>query len=282
VRFFDRSADRAQVGLAHGPGIVDLARSHGDLIDYIEFPFEQLRHSPSLAAAQDVAPVVLHCASMSVAGFLPPSEETVAAIAAEAGRTQTPWIGEHLAFVSADGLVEAGERDAPATTLTFTLCPQLSDETVERVAQNLSWLAPRFPVPIILENSPQYYAIPGSTMTLTEFVGNVSSRCDVDLLLDLTHLTITGMNTGADPFVELEKLPLERVVEIHVSGLSAQSGIAWDDHATPAPDIVFALLERALRRSRPRAVTIEYNWSQIPDSVLLAHLRKTRGILGVV
>lgn len=278
MRYFDRSADRTQVGLAHGPGIVEFAQSHAGLIDYIEIPFEQLRHSPALASVQDVAPVVLHCASMSVAGFLPPSDETVEAIAVQAERTRTPWIGEHLAFVSADGLTEEGERDAPATNLTFTLCPQLSEETIERVALNLASLVPRLPVPVILENSPQYYAIPGSTMTLAEFVGEVSARCDVDLLLDLTHLTITAMNTRADPFAELEKLPLERAVEIHVSGLSAQSGLVWDDHATPAPEIVFALLERALARSRPRAVTIEYNWSQIPDSVLLSHLRKTREI----
>jgi uncharacterized protein (UPF0276 family) len=107
----------------------------------------------------------------------------------------------------------------------------------------------------------------------------VSARCDVDLLLDLSHLLIASLNTGADPFAELERLPLERVVEVHISGLSAQSGIVWDDHATPAPDEVFALLERLLERARPRALTIEYNWSALPDSVVLSHIWKARTML---
>jgi uncharacterized protein (UPF0276 family) len=279
VHTLPRSADRTYVGLAYGPGIPEFSARHAELVDYVEVPFEQLRHAPSVGAIQATVPVVLHCASMSVAGFLPPSDATVDAIAREAERTQTPWIGEHLAFVSADGITEEANRDAAPTNLTFTLCPQLSDETVERVAENLALLRPRLPVPLILENSPQYYAIPGSTMSLVDFVAEVASRCDVDLLLDLSHHTITSRNTGADPFAEVERLPLERVVEIHISGLSTQSGIVWDDHATPAPDEVFALLERVLHRARPRAVTIEYNWSPLPDAVLLSHLKKTRTIL---
>jgi uncharacterized protein len=279
LQTLDPPAGRTSVGLAYGPGIPEFAQAHSDLVDYVEMPFEQLRHAPSLGAVQQTVPVLLHCASMSVAGFLPPSEATVDAIAREAERTQTPWIGEHLAFVSADGIAEEADRDAAPTNLTFTLCPQLSEETVERVAENLAQLRPRFPVPLILENSPQYYAIPGSTMNMVDFIAEVAARCDVGLLLDLSHLLITSVNTGVDPFKEIERLPLERVVEIHVSGMSMQSGIMWDDHATPAPDDVFGLLERALERARPRALTIEYNWSPLPDQVLLSHIRKARTIL---
>jgi uncharacterized protein (UPF0276 family) len=279
MQILDRSAERTWVGLAHGPGIHEFAESNADLVDYVEIPFEQLRHAPGLASIQDTVPVLLHCASLSVAGFLPPPDATVEAIGAEAARTHTPWIGEHLAFISADGIDEGPGRDASPTNLTFTLCPQLSSETVERVAENLEKVRPRFPVPLILENSPQYYAIPGSTMNMVDFVAAVAARCDVDLLLDLSHLMITALNTGADVFEEVERLPLERVVEIHISGFSEQSGIVWDDHATPAPEALFTLLDRVLERARPRAVTIEYNWTALPQPVLLSHLWKTRTIV---
>ena len=108
---------------------------------------------------QDRIPLILHCASMSVAGFLPPSAATLDAIAAETARTATPWIGEHLAFISADGLNEDDAGSVAPTSLTYTVCPQLSEETVERVAENFAALQPRFPVPLILENSPQYFAV---------------------------------------------------------------------------------------------------------------------------
>lgn len=264
-----------RVGLAYGPGVPELVASAPGLVDYVEVPFEQLRHTPAVASLQERIPLVLHCASMSVAGFLPPTDETLDAILAETQRTATPWIGEHLAFISADGLNEASP-----TALTYTVCPQLSEETVERVAENLAVLRPRFPVPLILENSPQYFAVPGSTMNMVDFINAVAARTDVSLLLDLTHFLITSINTGTDAVRELERMPLERVVEIHVSGLNAQSGIVWDDHATPAPAQVFELLARVLRSVRPRAITLEYNWSaHFPRPVLLEHIERTRTML---
>jgi uncharacterized protein len=282
MKVLDGSAKNAYIGLAYGPGILEFIESNPGLVDYVEMPFEQLRHSPELASIQETIPIILHCASMSVAGFVPPSEATIQAINIEAERTKTPWIGEHLAFVSADGISEEADRDTAPTNLTYTLCPQLSEETIDRVAENLVSLRPRFSVSLILENSPQYYAVPGSTMNMGDFIRKVVSRCEVDLLLDLSHLMITSMNTGVDAIREIDRLPLERVVEIHISGLNLQSGIVWDDHATPAPPEMFALLERAMERAHPRALTMEYNWSALPQSILLSHIARTREILAHV
>jgi uncharacterized protein len=265
------------LGLAYGPGIPELLAANAGLADYVEVPFEQLRHTPELASMQESVPLLLHCASLSVAGFVPPSDATVNAIAAEAVRTRTPWIGEHLAFIAADGLAE--EQVSP-TSLTYTVCPQLSEETVARVAENLAALQPRFGVPLILENSPQYFAIPGSTMNMVDFIGAVAERADVGLLLDLSHFLITSLNTGVDALSELERMPLERVVEIHISGLNRQSGIVWDDHATPAPPLLFDMLALVLERATPRAVTFEYNWSaNFPRATLFEHLGRARRML---
>jgi uncharacterized protein len=279
MKFLDNDASGAYVGLAHGPGFQEFMDSNGGLIDYVEMPFEQLRHSPEFASVQESLPIILHCASMSVAGFVPPSDVTVDAISREVERTRTPWIGEHLAFVSADGITEEAERDLAPTNLTYTICPQLSEETVERVVENLTSLRPRFSAPLILENSPQYFAIPGSTMTMVDFVREVASRCDVGLLLDLSHFGITCLNTKVDAIREIDRFPVERVVEVHVSGYAEQAGVVWDDHAAPAPPLVFELLERVVARVQPRALTLEYNWLMFPTAVLVSHLARAREIL---
>jgi uncharacterized protein (UPF0276 family) len=278
MKTLDFSNNATSLGLAHGPGILDFVGRDPGYVDYIEMPFEQLRHDPSLGSVQEVAPIILHCASMSVAGFIPPSQQTIDEISLETARTQTPWIGEHLAFVSADGVHEEADRDSAPTNLTYTICPQLSEEAVERVSINLSSLRPKFSAPIILENSPQYFAIPGSTMTMADFVAMVAFRCDVDLLLDLSHFMITSKNTGVDASKEIEKLPLERVVEIHMSGMSQADGIVWDDHAVPACPEMFDLLEQVMKRARPRALTMEYNWEAVPHNVILSHLERARNI----
>jgi len=273
-----RDDPRPRVGLAYGPGMVEFVGSHPGWVDYLEIPFEQLRHAPALGALRDTAPLILHCASLSVAGFVPPSASCIAALADHACATGTPWIGEHLAFIAADAL--ADDPGAPPTTLSYTVCPQLSEQTVERVAENLAGLRPQLPVPLILENPPQYFAVPGSTMGMSAFIVKVVERCDIDLLLDLSHFLIMALNTGVDPLREIDRLPLERVVEVHVSGLNRQSGIVWDDHACPAPPLVFDLLERVLQRARPQALTLEYNWSaQFPPAVLRDHIDRARTLL---
>jgi hypothetical protein len=135
-------------------------------------------------------------------------------------------------------------------------------------------------MPLILENSPQYFDIPGSSLSMVDFVSAVVESCKVGLLLDLTHFLITMLNTKKDPLREIDRLPLEQVVEVHVSGLSVQSGIAWDDHASPAPPVVFDLLERVRERVRPKAVTLEYNWSpQFPESMLVKHIDRVHEIV---
>ena len=271
------------VGLANGPIVrpfMEWSRSH---VDYVEVPYEQFRFDPSTADIQSDIPIILHCSSMSVAGFVPPREETLDQIAGHVARTRTPWIGEHLAFISADPL-DGGDAvdDGSGRTieLTYTVCPQLSEETVERVGQNLRALRERFDVPIILENSPQYFAIPGSTLSMPEFVAAVAEQCDVDLLLDITHWLITAGNVGLDPAESAESLPLERVREVHLSGLSHQSGRWWDDHAVPVPEEAFELLERLAPRLHPQAVTFEYNWApSISRTVLAAQIDRVRGVL---
>lgn len=281
MKYLNTDSGSIAVGLAYSPSVPEFISDNPDLVDYVELPFEQLRHSPEVRSVQDAVPVILHCASMSVAGFVPPVEATLEAIGREAERTRTPWIGEHLAFISAESLDPGVDTVGSPTALTYTVCPQMSEETVARVADNVASLQRRFEVPLILENSPQYFAVPGSTMPMVDFIAAVLARCEVGLLLDLTHFLITMLNTGGDAEREIDRLPLERVVEIHVSGMNVQSGIVWDDHATPAPAPVFSLLERVLERAQPRALTLEYNWSpNFPQAILKTHLERVHETLG--
>lgn len=268
-----------KIGLAYGPGVPGFIERNPGLVDYIELPFELLQHDPSVASVGSLAPLVLHCASMSIAGFVRPPESTLEKIAQRAHETGTPWIGEHLAFISADPLEKGAALHEP-TTLTYTVCPQLSEEVLELVCANLEELQPRFPVPLIVENSPQYFAVPGSTMSILDFTIEVHRRCNVGMLLDLTHFTISSMNMGFDPKKELLRLPLGKVVEVHVSGLEVQSETAWDNHAALADDSIFELVEIVFDRTEPKALTFEYNWApDLPDDLLSDQMARVRGML---
>ena len=276
-------SEKTQVGFAYGSGTLSFIKRNPNVADYIEVPFELLNHDPSIISVKELLPVVLHCASMSVAGFVSPTEPTLEAIKQCAKDTETPWIGEHLAFILADPVPElrCGAALHEPTTLTYTVCPQLSEPVVEIVCRNLSALRNRFPAPLIVENSPQYFAVPGSTMSIVEFVTEVHRRCDVGMLLDLTHFMISAMNMGFDPEQEVLRLPLDRLVEMHISGLNLQEDTAWDDHAALADASVLNLAAMVLKRSQPRAITFEYNWSpELPDQVLLDQINLVRSMGG--
>src|SRR4029079_5952104 len=68
------------VGMSFGPILAPPLAAAPALLDYVEVPYEQLRISPATAEIGRQLPIVLHCSSMSVAGFVPPEERTLGGI----------------------------------------------------------------------------------------------------------------------------------------------------------------------------------------------------------
>ena len=269
-------AEAPAIGVSWSPNIKGfLSTQAPGIVDYVEIPFEQLQHSPNLAAEFTSVPVILHCASMSVAGYVRPDLSTLDNIAKQATTTKTPWIGEHLAYVLAAPL-EEGECSHPVN-VGYTVCPPLNEPTLRQVVANMQWLKHQFSVPIILENVPQYFPVPGSTMSVVEFIKELCERTDINLLLDLAHFYIVAQNFNFNALDAIKLLPLDRVVEIHIAGFSQQCQRFWDDHGSMPPDDIYRLLEVALEYARPRAITLEYNWeANLNPEVMLAQIDKIK------
>jgi uncharacterized protein (UPF0276 family) len=199
-------------------------------------------------------------------------------------RTGSPWLGEHLAFITAarEDLDEMSPGGIPPEPydIGYTVSPPMNVDTLTRTSNNFKNYSQQLKVRLLLENSPLYFQIPSSTMSQSEFVSELCQLSDADLLLDLAHLYISAQNIGFDPIDELERFPLDKVLEIHISGVDAQPDGLWDDHANPAPEILYEMLERVMQDGRPRAITLEYNWaSNFPRAVLYEQLEKVRETL---
>lgn len=271
------------IGIAYSDYVPTFLNDHPDAVDYVEMPFELLHHNPSVAEIQLRKPLILHCASLSMAGFVPPDDETVESVKHWTDKTETPWLGEHLAFITA----EREQANAPETRsagdaydIGYSVNPPANAASLRQVLHALEIYQERLGVSILLENSPVYFVPPGSTMTQFEFLREICSRSSAQLLLDLTHFYITACTFGLDPRTEILSLPVDRVVEVHLSGVAWQDGIYWDDHTRPAPEIVFELLGLVLEKSQLRAVTLEYNWSvRFPRTTLLQEIARTREVL---
>src|SRR5438105_873910 len=203
------------VGVAYSGYIPSFLRECGKLIDYVEVPFELLRHDPRVIDYCARTPIILHCASLSIGGAITCSDQTVTAIGDWLKRTKSPWLGEHLAFITAARAdVSAGDAAAEPYDIGYTVSPPMNHETLVRTVHNFERYQRRLGIRVLLENSPLYFQIPSSTMSQSDFVSALCQLSDADLLLDLAHLYISSQNIGFDPIAELERFPLDRVVEI--------------------------------------------------------------------
>lgn len=276
-----------QIGIARSPYTARFLDRHPEAVDYVEVPFELLCHDPTAAEVLRTKPVVLHCASLSVAGTVPPDADTVAEVRKWVQRTRTPWLGEHLSFISAEREPGLGPVDTYAPgepwNIGYTVSPALNAETVDRVVASVDRLQSEFDVPLLVENPPVYFRMPGSNMSQVDFIAEVCARSSVKLLLDLAHFYITARTAGFDASVELLRLPLDKVVEIHISGVTSDQDSFWDNHSGRAPQEELDLLAAVLAETHVDAVTLEYNWSSaFPEHVLLEEIRRVREVIDEV
>ncbi len=141
-----------------------------------------------------------------------------------------------------------------------------------------------------LENTANYAHV-GAPLDEGPFLAACLDLENAHLVLDLHNAFTTARNTGVDVDEYLARMPLERVIEVHVSG-GAESDPRWlrsgrvmrlDSHDHDVPEEVWALLERWLPRCpNVRGVTLERMEGTVePQDVepLAAELRRARKIL---
>jgi uncharacterized protein (UPF0276 family) len=162
------------------------------------------------------------------------------------------WYTEHLGFVSADGLHGILPLPIPH-----------SDDAIEAVRARMDLL--RRAVSVVgFENAAWYFSL-DKPSSEPEFFAALAARAECYLLLDLHNAYTQCVNFDLDYGDYLGRMPLDRVIEIHISG-GSMAEPSWglgrpfriDTHDAPVPEEVWAALERlAPRLPNLRAVVLE-------------------------
>lgn len=231
---------------------------------YLDAPPEKQRELDLLAAHFTLIP---HGLSLSLGSAEGLDLAYLDALADLVRRLDPPWWSEHVAFTRAGG-VDIGHL-AP---LPF------AHETLEVLCANIAAVRRRIEVPLILENITYTVALPGAEMDEAEFLAALLDRTGCGLLLDVTNLHTNAVNHGLDPAAFLDRLPLERVVQLHFAGGRRQDGVLVDSHSRPAPPPVWALLEEVLARAPVKGVILERDEDLPPFGELLIELDRARAI----
>ncbi len=139
----------------------------------------------------------------------------------------------------------------------LNLPPPKPERARSKLVNQITGIQDALDVPIILENlaslPAKKYAYAASPATIREIVVGTGSG----LLLDLAHAWVAASNQAMKDEQYLEKLPLEQVKQIHISGPRKQRDHLQDAHESLSEED-YALLDWTLQRTSPQIVTLEY------------------------
>lgn len=222
-----------------------------------------------LDRARERWPFVTHGLTLGLGATAPADEAYVRPLARFLADIDTPWHSEHLCFSGVDGV------------MLHDLLPLPFDErSVETVRARTAELRDRIERPLAIENV-SYYTHPGGPAPMPEidFLQQVLDATDAKLLLDVNNVWVNSQNHGFDPRAFLDRIPAERVVQIHVAGPTVrEDGLIIDTHGEAVREECYALLEHVLRRLGPVPVLLERDQNFPPFDELVAEVKRLDAI----
>lgn len=188
-------------------------------------------------------PVIPHSIGLSIGSAHRYEREHVEQMARWFDRLRFPWHSDHLAF----HLTEGSPQEI---NLNLTMPVTFDRATLELVAARVRDVQRSIAAPFLLENNVAYFEYPESEFDEAGFLNALTAATGCGLLLDLHNLHTNARNLGVDPAAFLDRLDLDRVVEIHLAGGLEFEGFYLDAHSGASPEPVWALLEDVLPRCR--------------------------------
>jgi uncharacterized protein (UPF0276 family) len=164
--------------------------------------------------------------------------------------TDCPWISAHISMLPPGHVFLA-------RYLGIHLRGEPEEVATRWFLDQVAWLQARVSTPLILENmpslSPRRYAYEVDPL----HIHRILDQTGTGFLLDLAHARVVASIFQRDVYEYLLQLPLDRTVQIHVSGPRLRRGMLYDAHE-PMQEEDYRLLEWVLDRTRPQVVTLEY------------------------
>jgi hypothetical protein len=177
----------------------------------------------------------------------------------------SPWI-----------IHECAQKTMEGYAFGFYAPPLLTREGAIAARKGALFLETSLNGRLLLVETPPFPPHPTGPLDLSDFFHIVTRETTLGIGLDighcLTYLSVSGRKAAPDELLGwLQSFPLERVVEIHMGGLSLASvgkgACLIDDHSRDIPDLLFDSLE-AVCRDLPlpnlKGVALEVDNKEIP------------------
>ena len=227
------------------------------LIDFIEVNYPIAKNERPM----DVGlPIYAHSANNALCSAYGLNEALVEMVKEEANTYNSPWVGEHLAWL---GISEKG-------ALGYVFNPIYNDEFFDITVNNIEKLKRIYKRPIALELGPQY-ALKGNFKDEIDFLIKTAEKTNSGVILDLSHLIISNNNLGRELDYGIERFKKANTIEVHVSGIrKSQHSKFWHDcHDILPNELCLQLLSEFCKESKTlKAITFEHTPEASPSDFM--------------
>lgn len=222
-----------------------------------------------LERARSRYPLLTHGLTMGFGNLAPFDRAYLGQLRAFLGDLDAPWHSDHLCFTQVDDVF-----------LHDLLPLPMNEEAIGVAVQRIAEAQDALGLPIAIEPISFYARAPGSVLDEAAFVREVVERADARLLLDVNNVYVNAQNHGFDARAYIDRLPLARVVQLHVAGHHVRpDGLIIDTHAAPICEPVYELLDYALRKlARPLPVLLERDDTFPPFAELVNEIERLDAI----
>jgi hypothetical protein len=184
-----------------------------------------------------------------------------------AREVQPEWISDPLCWTGVHGFNSHDLLPLPYT-----------EEAVRFVSDRIDQVQDFLGRRILIENVSSYLTYRYTAMTEWDFVAEVAERADCRLLLDVNNIYVSARNHGFEPREYLDKVPAERVWQIHLAGHTDNGDHLIDTHDHDVCAAVWSLYRDTLQRIGPVSTMIERDDNIPPFAELEAELAQAREI----
>jgi uncharacterized protein (UPF0276 family) len=248
---------RTRLGIGWRPQLALAIERRGDL-EFVEVTAEDFCDSCAIPDAlqsliNSGVEVVVHSTSLSLGGAKLPADSQLDKLARLCERTGASAISDHIAFVRSEQY-DSGHL----------LPVKRSRDMLEVFVENVNYAVERLNAPLALENIATLFEWPYAEMNEAEFVSEVLTRTDTQLLLDISNLYANAFNHHFDAVSYLKQLPLHRLAYVHVAGGRYADGLYHDTHSDGVPDGAIELLRELASLTTVPKVMVEID-DRFPD-----------------
>ena len=216
------------------------------------------RHAKLLAQCLEKSPLVCHGLSLSIGGPHPLNLEFVHQVRDFLKQHQVLTYSEHLSYTNDGGYLY--------DLLPIPMTEEAVDYVVERVLRVQDILGQR----LVLENVSTYL-MPNSEMSESDFVHEVITRADCELLLDVNNVYVNSKNHQTDAYAFIDVMPKDRIRYLHIAGHEQVSDdLLIDTHGENVCDPVWELLAYTYQTCGVKPTLLERDFN-IPTWQQLQH-----------